>query len=250
MAEDYHYVGGELELFANAIRWKNYYRGQLAPYIHGDVLEVGAGIGGTTRILCSSQADSWTSLEPDRRLLEQLRANYASDALPVNFEIVQGTLDSLPSERQFDTILYIDVLEHIENDRGELEQATRYLKPGGHLIVLAPAHQKLFSPFDESVGHYRRYSRTSLMALTPADTDVVRVFYLDSVGLLASLANRTLLRASMPSERQIRLWDRCFVPLSRLADPVFAYRLGKSVIAIWQAPANVPVPADRMSLAH
>ena len=75
-----------------------------------------------------------------------------------------GTLSELSDSDKFDTILYMDVFEHIEDDRAELERAAAQLAPDGHLIVLAPAHQWLFTPFDESIGHYRRYSRRTLEA--------------------------------------------------------------------------------------
>ena len=65
-------------------------------------------------------------------------------------------------------MLYIDVLEHIEHDLDELARAASHLAPGGHLVVLAPAHQALFSDFDRAIGHYRRYNRAGLQKLAPA----------------------------------------------------------------------------------
>ena len=106
---------------------------------------------------------------------------------------------SLPSEDRFDTILYVDVLEHIEDDRGELAGAAARLRTGGHVVVLAPAHQALYSPFDKAIGHFRRYSHRSLLAAAPSTLQPVAAYYLDAVGMAASLANRLLLRASMPS---------------------------------------------------
>jgi hypothetical protein len=134
----------------------------------------------------------------------------------------------------FDAILYIDVIEHIDDDSGQLELAATRLNQDGHLIVLSPAHQWLFSPFDEAIGHYRRYSRNTLRAVGPADCQLVFLRYLDSVGLLASLANRLFLRASRPTTRQIAFWDRFMVPVSRVVDPCLAYRLGKSVLGVWR----------------
>ncbi|HLJ06446.1 MAG TPA: hypothetical protein VKT26_09245 [Acetobacteraceae bacterium] len=75
-----------------------------------------------------------------------------------------------------------------------------------------------------------------LKALTPVDHRLSRLFMLDSVGFLASLANRLILRSAMPTMTQITTWDPATVPLSRLLDPLLGYRFGKSVVAIWQAP--------------
>src|SRR5262249_14397558 len=96
--------------------------------------------------------------------------------------------------------------EHIADDRSELAAAAAHLKPGGKLIVLGPAHPWLYSPFDKALGHYRRYTRRMLAAAVPADLQRVELIYLDSVGLLASTGNRLLLRRSLPSPRQIRIW--------------------------------------------
>ena len=146
---------------------------------------------------------------------------------------MRGTTADIPDEERFDCALYIDVLEHIADDRAELRRVSARLRPGGRLIVLAPAHQFLFSAFDEAVGHCRRYSRKALLTVAPPELVVERAFYLDSVGALASAANRLVLRKSMPTVRQLKFWDSMLVPASRLIDPVFAYRMGKSVVAIW-----------------
>ena len=71
--DTYEYVGGELDLFARAVNWKRYFRSELAPFIRGDVLEVGAGIGEPTRHLGDGRQRTWLCLEPDPRLAGRLR---------------------------------------------------------------------------------------------------------------------------------------------------------------------------------
>jgi len=230
------YEGDELTLFAEARNWKEYYARLLRPYICGDVLEVGAGIGGTTRVLNSGNQRSWTCIEPDRELVRELQTVLAALAGPVVYEARPGTIEDLDDAATFDTILYIDVLEHIRDDAAELERAVRRLRPGGHLIVLAPAHDWLFSEFDRQIGHHRRYNAKSLVAIQPAGTKPEKLFYLDSCGTLLSLANRLLLRESCPTRKQIALWDRIVVPTSRVLDRLVRYRLGKTVVAIWRRP--------------
>jgi 2-polyprenyl-3-methyl-5-hydroxy-6-metoxy-1,4-benzoquinol methylase len=131
-------------------------------------------------------------------------------------------------------VIYIDVLEHIEHDRDELRAAARRLKPGGTIVVMSPAHQSLFTPFDAAIGHFRRYNRRQLEALTPPNTRLVRMRYLDSVGLTLTLGNRLLLHSSSPSARQVLFWDRCCIPIARRLDPLLGGRLGKSIFAVWR----------------
>lgn len=232
----YQYVGSELEVFSHARQWKTYYSGLLRNYLGKQVLEVGAGIGTTTEFLCSGAHETWTCLEPDPQLAEDIEKRRQLGILPSCCRLLVGTLADCDPESKYDTILYIDVLEHIADDRGELRRAVRHLAPGGHLIVLAPAHSWLFTPFDQQIGHYRRYCRSSLARIAPPDLACVRLAYLDCVGLLASTGNRLLLHSSMPTHRQIRLWDRLMVPASRWLDWVLRYNLGKSVLGIWRLP--------------
>ncbi|MCG2787823.1 MAG: methyltransferase [Anaerolineae bacterium] len=230
MNESQAYIGSELEIFAHAQRWKAYYKSLIAPFFGQRVLEVGAGLGATTAALCDGKQDEWICLEPDPNLLAQLH----SRPLPGCCRPQLGFASTLTPDPRFDSILYIDVLEHIEDDRAELQRASYHLAPGGKLIVLSPAYPFLFSPFDASIGHYRRYTRATLSSLTPPGCRLILLRYLDSVGLLTSLANRLFLRQSLPTHAQILFWDRRLVPLSRLLDPLVGFRFGRSIIGVWE----------------
>jgi SAM-dependent methyltransferase len=230
----YEYVGTELDLFSLATNWKRYFGELLKPYVAGSVLEVGAGLGETTRALHNERVTRWVCLEPDRRLAERLTLQ-VFDRTPQP-SIVVGDIHALASQERFDTIVYIDVLEHLRTDELELRSAASRLAPGGHLIVLAPAFQFLYSRFDHAIGHERRYTRRTLSAAFPHELDEIAVFYADSVGMLLSLANRLLLHQAVPKTRQILFWDRVIVPLSRRVDPVVRRSFGRSVIAIFRAP--------------
>lgn len=227
------YIGSELELFAHAQNWKRYFGSVIAP-LGPRVLEVGAGLGSTTAALCDGTQDEWLCLEPDRSLLDEVQARIQRGNLPACCHPRAGTVSELTPDERFDSILYIDVLEHIEDDHAELARAAAHLHPGGRLVVLSPAYPFLFSPFDKAIGHYRRYTRASLAALTPPGCRQSKLLYLDSVGLLTSLANRLFLHQSLPTQAQILFWDRRLVPLSRLLDPLIGFRAGRSVISIWE----------------
>ena len=231
------YVGNELDVFAHAVNWKRYFGRLLAPYVRGEVLEVGAGIGGTTRVLCTPRADRWVCLEPDPELAERLRMTAIEQPFAVPVEVEIGTVASLTDDRRFDSIFYIDVLEHIEADRAELCAAAEHLKPGGALIVLCPAHPMLYTEFDRAIGHYRRYTKAMYRAIEPQGLRRERLIYLDSAGLLLSLGNRLLLRSGSPNVKQVKLWDRVFVPVSRVIDPLLGRTVGKSIVGVWRNAA-------------
>lgn len=232
------YIGSELELFADARNWKAYWSRQLRPSLGRRVLDVGAGIGATARLFADQDFDLYLALEPDPGLVDSIHAAFQAGALPSALQTKVGTTADLPSGMQFDTILYVDVLEHIADDGDELARAMALLVPGGRIIVLAPAHSWLYSPFDATVGHVRRYTRKTLLAAVPDGLRRERLFYLDSVGLLASLANRLALRAAMPTRGQIALWDGVMVPVSKFLDPLLFHTVGKTVIGIFRKPQN------------
>ena len=228
------YIGNELELFQHAKNWKAYYGKFIRPHLKGKVLEVGAGIGGTALTLCDGSQEKWICLEPDNKLLDEIHKKITNKQLPPICQAVQGILSDLSLEEKFDVIIYIDVVEHIEKDKSELELAAKYLKKGGKLIVLVPAHEFLYSPFDKAIGHYRRYNKQTLTDISPSELQTKTVFYLDSVGLLASTANKLFLKQSYPTLQQIKTWDNLLVPVSRIIDPVIGRAIGKTVVGIWE----------------
>jgi len=231
---DFKYAGAELELFAEVHKWKSYWSGELRPFIAGDVLEVGAGIGANTRYLDAGGKGLWTRLEPDGKLASQFVEDPEQSESTSRYEAIVGTIKSLGKTRTFDTIIYIDVLEHIENDREELEDAAALLRAGGRIIVLAPAHPWLFSPFDAAVGHFRRYNRAMMRAISPSGLCLERLRYLDSAGLFLSMANLLFLRQSLPTRSQLHVWDRWVIPVSRVIDPCLVHSIGKSIIGVWR----------------
>ena len=235
---DFHYVGSELDLFAAATNWKSYWSQRISPYLVGDVLEVGAGIGSNTHLLSSATTGRWVCLEPDPTLSAQLGETLSQIARARSCENRCGTLDTLDPAEIFDTILYIDVLEHIEDDAAELTQAAKRLRRGGRVIVLSPAHQWLFTPFDSSIGHFRRYNRSSLRRASPLELRLEALFYLDACGIAASAANQLFLRQSMPTKTQIGTWDKWIVPVSRVVDPILSYSVGKSIVGVWRKPSK------------
>ncbi|MGU3663020.1 class I SAM-dependent methyltransferase [Methylobacterium sp. A49B] len=228
------YVGGELELFAAARNWKRYWSDVIAPFVGGRVLDVGAGLGATAEVFSERAGiEAWTCLEPDARFAARLATRVEAGGLPARTRVLRGTIQDLTAADRFDTVLYIDVLEHIRDDRGELARAAARLAEGGHLVVLSPAHPFLYAPFDAAIGHERRYTRATLRAAAPEGLRRVRLDYLDAVGFGASLGNRLVLRSAMPNAAQIAAWDRLMVPLSRRLDPWLGFRAGKSVLGIW-----------------
>lgn len=235
------YIGQELAIFAHALNWKKYYASLLQPYLGRRVVEVGAGIGATTKIICDGTQEEWICLEPDPVLRAEIDQRISDGKLPVCCRTQSGFVSDIPVERVTDTFIYIDVLEHILDDHSELQAAALRLSPGGHLIVLSPAFHFLYSPFDRSIGHHRRYNKKMFHALTPRDCKTEKLMYLDSIGMATSLVNRFILSQAVPTLGQILFWDQRIIPIAKKFDRLFGYRFGRSLLGIWkkdESPKN------------
>ena len=229
---DFNYSGRELDIFSSAENWKNYWSKIVRKYLGFNVLEVGAGIGTNSKILFNRENKRWVALEPDRLLCDEINKCISKDNALSSIEVISGTLSNLSPNELFDTILYIDVLEHIENDFSELSKAHSHLTHNGNIVVVAPAHNFLFTPFDKKIGHYRRYNKKMLRAIVPPNCSIVDLRYLDSVGILASLANKVFLKSDSPSLKQVLFWDKFMVRSSLLIDKLFGFLLGKTIICV------------------
>jgi ubiquinone/menaquinone biosynthesis C-methylase UbiE len=227
------YPGEELILFEKATKWKKYFSSFIQPFIKKEVIEAGAGLGSNTLLLNNGSAHSWTLLEPDTQMSALLQKKISEHSLPANCTLVSGTIKELKGQHP-DTIIYIDVLEHIEKDKEELQAAAELLSPGGHLIVLSPAFQSLFSAFDKAIGHYRRYTKASLKKVVPGKLEKVQLRYLDSTGYFMSLMNRALLRQKYPTQKQVNFWNDYAIPVSRITDRIVLFSFGKTILGTWK----------------
>lgn len=228
--DKFEYSGDELDIFAMAKNWKSYWSSMIIPSIGDSVLEIGAGIGANTHLL-SRNSERWVCVEPDINLCNRIKRDIEAGSLQ-RVKAVSCTISDLPRDEYYDTILYIDVLEHIKDDVNELLEASSRLKKDGVIIIVSPAHNYLYSPFDAKIGHYRRYNKKMLRNLVPEDLKIAKLIYLDSIGFFASLANKLFLKESEPKASQIKFWDKYLVSASRKIDPVIKFYAGKTILTI------------------
>ena len=228
----FKYSGSELEIFSQAQNFKQYYFDLAKNYLFStfDVLEVGAGIGSQTQIFSSKITfKTWTCLEPDLHNIDLIQDKYTDDN---RFVFVPSTLVNFVTDKRYDLIILADVLEHIPNDSSALEHLVSLLAPNGILLIYVPACQFLYSDFDASIGHFRRYSSPTLNYVIPKSVRIETLKYFDSLGWFLSFANKLILRSSTPSLRQVLFWDRVLLPVSIFLDKIIDYRFGKNIFCV------------------
>jgi SAM-dependent methyltransferase len=210
--------GGEILLRLNrAPRFSRWMADVIRPYAGSRVLELGAGIGNLTTHLVP-RASYWaTDINPEYLdNLERLRANrpYLRVA---HVDATEAT--TFPTEQSFDTVIFLNVLEHLTDDAGALRNVYAALENGGTAVVLVPCGPKLFGTLDEVLGHCRRYTEQQLVAVgQSAGFKVERVLKFNRTGVVAWWLNGKILRRRTFGLAQIRALN-LLTPLFRLLDP-------------------------------
>lgn len=204
-----------------------------APYVHGAVLEVGCGVGTFTKRLAQAPALSrLLSIDVSEAAVSYCQRTIQSPTL----ELRHAAVDQIVSE-QFDLVVCMNVLEHIEDDCGALRAMLGLLRPGGTLFLLVPAHGWLYTAFDVESGHWRRYSKRRMKELilraAPDNRLRIRQFYFNTIGAVGYFVVYTALRRS-PREgatAEIGLFDRYAVPIQRRLEPR-SVPFGISLVAV------------------
>lgn len=229
------YFGRDLEAMSFANNYHEWIVGELAPYLGDDVAEVGAGIGNFSALL-RPHVQTLTSFEPSANMYPELARRYADDvAVTTHNDFFGDRRDDYPE--RFDSVVYVNVMEHIEDDAGELAHVMHTLKPGGHVLIFVPALQFLYSELDRQVGHHRRYHKKPLAAMvSSAGFRVVSNRYFDSLGVIPWYLAFTLMKRQI-SGGNVSAYDRFAVPVVRAIEKVINPPFGKNLLLVAQKPA-------------
>lgn len=220
----------EFAALAEARNYRQALFDEFGPFLKGEVIEVGAGIGQMTECLVRLPGVvSALAIEPDPAFCAQHRARCP------HHRILEGTAADLPPATACDAILSINVLEHIGEDAAELKRYAQLLRPRhGTLCLFVPARPEIYAPIDRDFGHFRRYTRPELKEkLGAAGLQPVALHYFNCVGYFAWWLNFCLLKKRTFEAHKVRLYDRAIFPAahfleSRLLRPPF----GQSLLAI------------------
>jgi len=237
MDKDWSYPGRELESMAIAANYRRWILAKLGPFLGQRIVEVGAGTGSFSELLLERKPQSLLALEPSSNLYPLLWQKLSRMNFPIHIEAMQSTLShavpQLAGSAEPDSILYINVLEHVEDDLEELRVAHSMLASSGRVLVFVPAHQWLMGPFDHKVGHFRRYTRSSLITTVEGAGFTIRFSaYFDLLGVLTWWLKYRVFKSDQMEAGLVSLYDRWGVPLSRILDSITNSQMGKNVIVI------------------
>jgi len=207
-----------------ATKFNRWVLSQFQRYIGNRVLEAGSGIGTLTDYLTDRQRLVCLDYEPFYLRMLRLRFGLLENLRAEHFDLTELTSYDRLLEERFDTIICINVLEHLRNDVGVLHKFHEILEPSGHLILLVPHSKMLMSPADVNLGHYRRYEREELANLVnQAGFDVVELFGFNRLGGLGWFVANRLLGRTVNTPTQLRWFDR-LMPIVKLCEYVLPFR--------------------------
>lgn len=225
-----------LEVIAKADRFNHWMYDVIKPFCHGNILEIGSGIGNISQFFIEAG---------NQITLSDLRENYCQvlqnkfghknnlrgimqiDIIDVNFDEKHGDLFGT-----FDSIYALNIVEHVKDDKLALANCKKLLKDGGNLVILVPAYQSLYNNFDKELEHYRRYTSNSLRQVFHENNfKIIHNQYFNLAAIAGWFVSGTIFRNKTIPNDQMKLYNS-LVPFFKLLDKVVFNTIGISVIQV------------------
>lgn len=206
------------------------------PYLGPRVIEVGAGIGTfASKILRIARIQELIAVEPAGNLFPILKERLKEHkrARPV-----QDYLERLAPTDAADSLVAVNVMEHIEDDAAFLRSAHGALRPGGTLLLFVPALPRIYGATDKAIDHYRRYMKSDLSArLRSAGFTIELLRYMNFPGIFGWFFYARMLRRDILPVSSIEFYDRFVIPVVRRIETIAAPPVGQNLIAVARKPA-------------
>lgn len=238
---DFNYGGHDLESMLNARKYYEWITGMFAGHVGRNVIEVGAGAGSFSEHIMKHNVGQLHSIEPSSDMYPHLKktaAKLSKENKKVKVVTHQGTLKSVKHKlKNVDTAVYVNVMEHIEDDAQELEDIFATLEKGGKLLIFVPALQGLLGSFDKQVGHFRRYSKPELIQkCIDAGFVVEKAHYADFLGIAPWWLSFKVLKRKKLNPHVVSIYDNFAVPVISRAEAIIKPPLGKNLLLVAVKP--------------
>ena len=229
------YAADDLETMQEARRYSAHLFNLFRDHVGKRVLEVGSGIGTMSRPLAEA-ADLVVGLEPNVNCVTRLQN--AMQGHP-RFSLRACHLEECDRaelvSHQFDTVVCVNVLEHIADDAAALRTFKDVLVPRGRVLIFVPAVQAAYGPLDAELGHHRRYSKPTLAkAFADAGLDLLTLRYTNTSGLVGRMYNAHISKSTAHSLTQVRLFETLVAPWALPLERLISPPIGLSLVAVGQ----------------
>lgn len=222
----------DLEIMSGAVNYRQWIFSLYSKYLGQRIVEIGAGIGSYTGMFLDRElVIAVDNYEP---CIEYLKSRFSrnNNVIPLKIDVSAQEAMELRHYNP-DTIICINVLEHILDDNKALFQMSSMLNDNRRLILIVPAHRFLYGSIDRSVGHHRRYSKQKLREkMTSAGFKIREMFYMNSIAVPAWFLNNRILKRKEESPAQVLFFDRLIVPWLKAIEHAIKPPFGLSLFAI------------------
>ena len=237
MSENVVYAGRDLEAMTFAHNYHRWILEVFSPYLGARIVEVGAGRGSFSELILSRGPESVSFVEPSadmhRLLVQRIKSLHTPVRVQIYNAIFRSVAAQIESQQRPDSIIYVNVLEHIEDDVGELRAASHTLATGGRLFLFVPALKSLYGSFDRQVGHYRRYERAELNdKCERTGFRVLKCSYFDFAGVVTWWLKYRILKSEKMEPGAVRLYDQIVVPPLKRIESLVAPPIGKNILVV------------------
>ncbi len=230
------YIGKDLEAMSFAVNYHKWILEEFRPFLGSDIVEVGAGTGSFSELLLKEKPGNLSLVEPSE-MFEHLTRNLSQTKTVTKISLYRSIFldasDKIFKKTPPDTIIYINVLEHIEDDLAELQTIYQTLEKKGYCLIFVPALMGLYGEFDRMVGHYRRYSKKDLEEkCRSVGFEIVLSKYFDFAGILPWFVKYKIFRSDKLSPGAVTIYDKIVVPLARRIEALVHVPLGKNILMV------------------
>jgi len=234
-AEENKYLSSSLEILSACSNYTQWVYQSIEPYIGKNILEIGSGIGNITQYLVNKGRLTCIDVNPNyvNYLLKKFHSEKKEglQAYPADITNIEGTVLKRGS---YDTVICLNVLEHIQEDQRAFENMVHLLAPQGHLIIMVPAFQSLYGPIDKALAHYKRYTKKDFRKfLSKLPLKMKQFYYMNFIGFFGWFLYGRILKRQFLPKHESKLFDR-LVPFLSRTERIFHLPLGQSLFFIAQ----------------
>ncbi len=219
-----------------AVNYHKWIMDEFRPYLGENIVEVGAGTGSFSELLLDEKPKKLVVVEPSE-MFNYLRKNIAAMETSTKVEFFQDIFanirNNLAAAENPDSIVYVNVLEHIEDDSAELKMIHETLSSKGKCFIFVPALMSLYGEFDRKIGHYRRYTKSELEEKCRiAGFKILLSKYFDLVGIVPWFIKYKLLKSDSLGGSAVETYDKFAVPVTKIIENVFNPFIGKNILVV------------------
>jgi SAM-dependent methyltransferase len=236
MSKKVVYVGKDLEAMSFAVNYHKWILDEFRPFFGKKFVEVGAGTGSFSELLLQEKPEKLDIIEPSE-MFEFLEQNVSQIETATKISFHQAIFADVRREigngSKPDSIIYVNVLEHIEDDKGELAMIYETLESGGKCFIFVPALQSLYGEFDRKIGHFRRYTKSEIEEkCKAAGFRVLKSKYFDFTGIFPWWIKYKLLKSDTLESGAVTLYDKIAIPVISRFEKILPMPIGKNILLI------------------